>query len=48
MDTDDGCRIASLLMLSKLVASTFIKVGKVVLWQKIGILMGINCAPLLG
>ena len=41
-DADSGC-----LMLSKLVASTFIKVGKVVLWQKIGIPVGTNCAPFL-
>ena len=36
------------LMLSKPVtSSTFIKVGKIVLWQKIGIPMGTNCAPFL-
>ena len=43
VDVDCSC-----LMLSKPVtSSTFIKVGKIVLWQKIGIPMGTNCAPFL-
>ena len=33
--------------MDKLVDSTFITLGKVVLWQRIGIPMGTNCAPFL-
>ena len=42
MDADRWC-----LMLSKLMAFAIIKVGKVVLWQKKGILVDANRAPFL-
>jgi len=45
VQTVDADRLC--LMLSKLVTSTFIELGNVVLWQKIGIPMGTNCAPFL-
>ena len=45
LQTVDADRLC--LMLSKLVTSTYIKLGEVVLWQKIGIPMGTNCAPFL-
>lgn len=41
-DADRLCRF-----LDELVDSTFITLGKVVLWQRIGIPMGTNCAPFL-
>ena len=40
-------RIGCAVFLDKLVDSTFITLGKVVLWQRIGIPMGTNCAPFL-
>ena len=45
VQTFDADRICSFL--DKLVDSTFITLGKVVLWQRIGIPMGTNCAPFL-
>ena len=45
MQTFDADRLCHFL--DKIVDSTFIAPGKVVLWQRIGIPVGTNCAPFL-